>query len=241
MKRLVTNLIVSLGLVFVQVSSAAANPARYWKVDIFDPSTATTSRTLKVAYNVFSTLKEDDNYTVELFENNVSKGTQAITHENGDSGAFSINFPATGSYIYQIVATNHDAENQQIGSAEKTVQVNDGPSPTVTTVFTNTGAAGGAGGGAQQVDAVGAGGAGGGVAAAGGDGQVAGAAADDSDGEVTDEAATTEDKNDVLGAEATATGDNKNSRSWLYSVGLLAAVAAGALAYYLLVVRKADT
>lgn len=241
MKRLIANLIVSLGLVFVQLGSVTAAPARYWKVDIFDPAASTVNRTLNVEYKVFSTLETDNDYDVKLLQNESQVGaTQQINHVYGDSGVFSVSIPATGSYKYQVVATNNDA-GETLFSAEKTVQVVNGPTPTVTTVFTNTGAAGGGAGGVQGQGAggAGAGGAGGGVAAADGGGQTAGAATDE-DGQVTDEAA--KDTKDVLGAESTA-DDKKDSssRKWLYGGGLLAAVVAGAVAYYLLVMRKADS
>jgi hypothetical protein len=228
MKRLITSLLVILGLVFAQVGAAGATP-RYWKVDIFDPAASTVSRTLNVEYKVFSTV-DDNDFTVELFENAVSKGTQSITHANGDSGVFSINLPATGTYKYKVVVDNNVAGETK-ESAEKTVQVVDGPAPTVTTVFVNTAAAGGAG----------AGGAGGGVAAAPAAGQVAGAAVGEA-GQVTDQAATTgsNDNKGVLGAETAA--DNKksdNNRNWYIGGGIVVALGAGA-AYYVLRMRRAN-
>lgn len=222
MKRLIATIAVTFGFVLALAGSAAAAPARYWKVDIFDPAASTTSRTLNVAYNVFSTTDTDNDFDVTLLQNGSQVGTQHISHDNGNSGAFSISMPTTGTYKYKVVADNNDASETQ-ESAEKTVQVVDGPAPTVTTI-SSTSSTGGAGGGTSGSTAA--------AQPGTGSGAVAGATAGDANGDgVVDSTAATTDQNkkDVLGAETAAAA--KKSRGWYVSATLLALVVAGVVAY----------
>lgn len=149
MKRFLTYLTTTFaGFTLLVTPVSAATTTRFWKVDIYQPS-ATTNKTLKVEYKVLSTIKEDNNYTIELFENNVSKGSQGIAHEYGDSGVFNIAIPAAGTYTYKVVATNpQDTDGDQTEEDTSTVQVSNDPEPVVTTVVVTQPAAGGVGGGA---------------------------------------------------------------------------------------------
>lgn len=221
MKRLIVTTLVTLGFVFAQVGSAAA-AARYWKVDIFDPAASTVNRTLNITYNVFSTLPEDNDFTVELFENSVSKGTQTIDHANGDSGAFSINIPANGTYTYKVVATNVDAAGETKESETKTVQVVDGPAPNVVTV-NNASAAGGSGSGSGV------------PGDANGDGVV-----DDQAAVVAVQGAQDDAKDDeaVQGAQKTE-GDKNDSNQALWWAVVVGLVLLGG-AYYMFRIRRAN-
>jgi len=225
MKRLITSLLLALGILFAPVA-AGAFTSQYWELNMYNPA-ATTDRKINIAYHVFSSTKTDT-FKVELFQDITKVAESDITHEYGNSGAFTVDLPASGTYTYKTVATNNaDATTKE---ESRIVQVVDGPAPTVTTVFVNT-AAGGAG----------AGGAGGGAAAAPAAGQVAGAAVGEA-GQVTDQAATTgsKDNKGVLGAETAA--DNKksnNNRNWYIGGGIVVALGAGA-AYYVLRMRRAN-
>jgi VCBS repeat-containing protein len=224
MKRLIASLALGLGLVLANVSSATA-AARYWETQMFDPAASTVNRTLNVEYKVFSTLAEDDDYTVKLFQNNAEVASQTVANPHGDSGVFSVSIPATGTYTYKVSATNHEAAETK-ESAEKTVQVVDGPAPTVTTVFVNNGAGGGQG----------AGGAGAGGANAADDGQGAGEVAGEvaDEGTVGAEAATDENQGDVLGAE---NDEAAQARSRNTAIAIVLAVAAIGVAYYWFIMR----
>lgn len=229
MKRLIASLAVSLGLVLANVSSAVA--ARYWELQMFDPAT-TTNRTINIEFKVMST-EQNDTFKVELFENGTSKGVQNIDTDYGDSGVFNVAVPASGTYTYRIDAINNG--NASTDTESRTVQVNDGPEPTVTTIFTNNGA----GAGGVQAAAVGGAGGGGAAGAVDDDGEVAGAAAAnegqvDAEASATDEGGETEENGDVLGASGQ---DEKNSRSGWRSLLLtvLALGIAGGSAYWFLV------
>lgn len=229
MKRLIASLAVSLGLVLANVSSAVA--ARYWELQMFDPAT-TTNRTINIEFKVMST-EQNDTFKVELFENGTSKGVQNIDTDYGDSGVFNVAVPASGTYTYRIDAINNG--NASTDTESRTVQVNDGPEPTVTTIFTNNGA----GAGGVQAAAVGGAGGGGAAGAVDDDGEVAGAAAAnegqvDAEASATDEGGETEENGDVLGASSQ---DEKNSRSgWRSPLLIVLALGiAGGSAYWFLV------
>lgn len=240
MKRFLISLLATVGLLLPAASATAVS--RYWTIDIYEPS-ATTNRTLNVEYKVFSTVPSDT-FTVELFENSVSKGTQSVTHPNGNSGVFTITLPATGTYSYFVKATNHGDATAK-NSKTVTVQVSNAPQPTVTTVTVNQAApATAAGGGGGGAGAGAAGGAGGGAVAGApgaagqaGPGAAAGAATDPNAnaGAVTDQAANTEANNnqDVLGAQAqeSARRVRNNRNRNLAVVAVLAASAAGYIFY----------
>jgi hypothetical protein len=199
MKRLLLGLITFLTITILPASATAVVR---WKVEIFEPTTSTVNHSLNIAYNVQS-IESSDTFTVELFENGASKGTQEIDNgRGGDSGAFNVNMPANGTYSYKVTATNHGDSDATKDSNTVTVQVVNGPEPTIihvsnpatTTASTAGGGAGGTNGG----------------------GQVAGSQTDGQNkqgqGNVTDKAATTEKGNKgVLGAE---TKGSKKSSWW---------------------------
>jgi VCBS repeat-containing protein len=221
MKRLIASLVLSLGLVLANVGSVAA--ARYWELQMFEPTASTTNRTINIEYKVLST-EEADTFDVELFENNVSKASHQDI--SSDSGVFSVSIPANGTYTYRIDAENSDDPgNPQ--SESRTVQVVDGPAPTVTTVSANNAnATGGAGGGAGGQGAGGVGGS--------GAGEVAGETADE--GQVGAEAASDENQSgDTLGAAANDAAANIRSRNT--AIAIVLAVAAVAAAYYWFIMR----
>lgn len=136
MKRLLSLLVSSIAISTLFLSSSVSAATRYWKIDMYQPA-ATTNKTLRVEYKVLSTIATDT-FTIELFENNVSKGSQFVAHSDGnyagDSGVFTVPIPAAGTYSYKILATNHGAGNETKTSDTKSVQVSDAPNPTVTTV-----------------------------------------------------------------------------------------------------------
>lgn len=231
MKRL-TSLFLSV-LTFVALStSAMAAPQRFWSVDISEPTAETASRTIKVSYIVQSTILSDS-FTVELFENGASKGTQAVsTGRGGDSGVFSVAIPSTGTYNYQVTATNHGDGNSTKDSETYQIKVVSEPEPkvvTTTRVVNTAGADGQAGNAAND----GAAATNAGVNAAGDDTT----AGNDADAGNTDDVAAATNNDDqngeVLGEEATE-GNNANSTSgWTY-VGVGAVIAAiGAALYFI--------
>lgn len=229
MKRLIASLVVSLGLVLANIGTAAA-ATRYWEVRIFDPAASTVNRTLNVEYKVFSTLAEDDDFIVRLFQNNTEVATHTVAHPHGNSGVFSISIPATGTYKYKVSATNTEAGETK-ETAEKTVQIVDGPAPTVTTVFVNNGTDTGgiqtaAAGGANAADGSGA-------------GEVAGSTANEgqvsAEGSATDE--NKEDSGDVLGESGTT--DNNNRRN--IALWIIVAVAVAGAVYYWFLARPRDS
>lgn len=226
MKRLITSLLLALGILFAPVA-ASAFTSPYWELNMYNPS-ATTDRKINIAYHVFSTTKTDT-FKVELFQNVTTKlAEDNITHEFGDSGAFTVDLPASGTYSYMITATNNTDLTEK--SESRTVQVVDGPAPTVTTVFVNN--AGAAGGGQ------GAGGAAAGAqAAATPEGQVAGAAAQE--GQVSEEAATDTQKGDVLGAAAKVAATNNRGRN--IAIGTIVAVVVLGGAYYWFLARPRNS
>lgn len=226
MKRFLASLAMSLGIVLAQAAPAAA-VARFWEVQIFDPAASTVNKTLNVEYKVFSTFEsegqKDDDFDVKLLQNGSQVGsTQHVSTPGGDSGVFNVSMPANGSYTFKVVATNNDAGETK-ESAEKTVQVVDGPTPVVRTVSTSSSTGGGAGAGSTST--AGAGGAAGTGAVSGAQtGQV---------GQVDSGAAQTEN-GDVLGAE---TKEEKSSdNNWWYVGGGLALLLAG-VGYYWFVMR----
>lgn len=219
MKRLISTLVCFFSVILLTSSASAVT--RYWTVDIYEPS-ATTNKTLNVEYKVFST-DGTDQFNAELFENNVSKGTQSITHPNGNSGVFNITIPSAGTYSYFVRATNSNVVTPK-DSKTVSINVSNAPEPTVTTVTVqqNTGGAGGVGGG------TGAGGAQAGVA------QPAVAGAETTTPQTSATATTTPANNQgVLGAEAAKnrTQAQKNRNKYLIPSALFV-VLAGA-GYYL--------
>lgn len=220
MKRLLLAVITAFAFLLQTVGVEAST--RYWTVDIYQPS-ATTNKTLNVEYKVVSTIAEDD-FTVELFENNISKGSQNVTTSNGDSGVFTIALPSAGTYSYYVVATNSGAEAPKT-SKTVSVQVSNAPEPTVTTITRTT---------ATPTAANNAAAAGGANQAAGAQNAGAVAAA----GTTTPEAASTTVDNagnsDVLGAEATRSAaaiTNNTARD--RAIGSLAVLAGAGILYAL--------
>ncbi len=206
MKRLLVMLSTAFSMFILTVAVVANAATQFWKVKIFEPVAQTTSKTLNVAYLVQSTDK-DDTFTVELFENSTSKGTQNITHDYGDSGAFTIDLPTTGTYNYKVTVTNHGAGDEQKNSDTVQVEVVSDPDPIVNTTYINEGT--------TVVDATGA----------NETGQVQADTADE--GQTDNQAANTTNNDqsksgDVLGAESFADKVRKNSRYGLIALGILA-------------------
>jgi hypothetical protein len=229
MKRLIATLVLSFGIILGSASTLFAAP-RYWELQMFDPS-QTTEKTINIEFKVFSTVASDD-FTVQLKENGANKASKAITTQHGDSDVFNVSIPATGTYIYQITATNIGDGTQQ--SESRTVEVVNGPEPTVRTVFVNNEpdapATTANAGNAENND--------GQVAAA--DDEAAGqdTNGEDGEGQVTDEAAnsqqdgSSEEDGGVLGATDQA---NNNGRTNVLVALLLLGGAAGS--YYWFVQR----
>lgn len=234
MRRLIASLAISLGMVLANISTVAA--ARYWELQMFDPA-ATTNRTVNIEFKVMSTEKSDT-FKVELFENGSSKEVKNIATPNGDSGVFSVSLPASGTYTYKIDATNNG--NASTDTESRTVQVVDGPTPIVTTVFVDNGAGGGQGAGGTQAAATGGGA---NTAGGAGAGEVAGAAANEgqvsAEGAATDENNQSENTGDVLGESDNTTASNNRRRN--ITLGIAAVLAAAGAAYYWLLVRPRNS
>lgn len=225
MKRLIVTFVTVLSMAGLSASALAAG---FWKATISSPAN-TTSKTFNVQYTTSST-DPDDDFTVELFQNNVSVGTQTTIKPNGDSGVFQVTVPANGTYSYFIKAIDsNDATPKTTGTVS--VAVTDPPAGTVTTVTvsnpTNTATT-------ANTTATAAG-QGGGAATTGG--TVAGAAT----GEVGNRAATTTttptaDNGSVLGSETKKDTpstqspiNNKTNPLWyVLGIGGLAAIGYGA-------------
>ena len=222
MRRLITGAITTL-LSLIVLTAPALAAERFTSTTVSQPS-ATSNHSLNVAFQVFSTLATDDQFGVQLFENNVLKASQEINHPYGNSGTFTVELPATGTYSYFVKSINHDNGDAAQDSETVNVQITNAPQPIVTTVNAAGAAAGGGGGGTA-----------GGLAAAGT--TVAGDL--DGDGKVDDSAASTnKEAKDVLGAETKKDDGNKSESGW-WIAGGLAVLAAGA-GYYFMVVRRAN-
>lgn len=200
MKRLLS-LIVTVFTVLALSSNAAA-ATRFWRVQMFEPEAETTTRQLRITYNVQSTDKTDD-FEATLLQNGSGVASpQNINTPYGDSRFFSIDIPATGTYTYQVSVKNSNAGTET--SESYTVEVVNAPEPTVTVVTVD----GGQGAGGANFAAAQAGGAGAGQAAANGDAAQAGengeVAGEGDDQAATDEAAanSAQEDGEVLGAES---------------------------------------
>jgi hypothetical protein len=231
MKRLIA--LVLTAFTFTLLTTTASAAFRSWRVQISEPTAETSSRTLRINYNVFSTVGTDK-FTVNLLEDDVLKATQTVDTPNGDSGVFVINVPATGTYTYRVdaandVSTGTTADDEQKQSDEVTVNVVNEPEPTVT-VVTVDGEDEGADGGVQAAAADGAGGAGAGQQD---DGQVAGEEAA-TDEQVPAETLANEDEGDVLGVEDAGNNSTGSKlRNAVLAAALLAAIVMGANGYKL--------
>ncbi len=220
MKRLIASLLLALGLLFAPVAASAVS-SPYWELNMYNPAT-TTDRKINIAYHVLSTTKTDT-FKVELFQGITKVAENNITHEYGDSDAFTVDLPASGTYTYKTVATNNaDASTKE---ESRTIQVVDGPQPTVTTVFvTNPNQTQGGGGGTGTGATTGA--------TAGGATQ--GTAT--TSGQVGDSSSTDQPNEDVLGAEAQDQKEDSNTSivAWII---IAAAVVLGA-GYYWFYIRQ---
>lgn len=134
MKRLTSLAISILTFAILSVPVSAA-PQRFWKVNMSKPSAETISRTIKVNYNVQSTIASDT-FAVTLYENGVAKANQNVTTDYGDSGVFTIDIPATGNYSYQVKATNNEAGESKTSNSSDVKVVNE-PENIVVTVNQN--------------------------------------------------------------------------------------------------------
>ncbi len=225
-RRMIKHLITALLTVFSVVALSAnafATPANQWSASISSPAN-TTNKTFNVQYATLSTEKDDD-ITVELFENGVSKGAQTTVKDFGGSGVFSVTVPAVGTYSYTVKATNNtDPTPKTTGTVAVVVSATPQATTTTNTANTPTG-----GQGSGTTTAVGSQG---------------GAVAGDSDGDgiVDDKAAVTEkEAKDVLG-DSDKNGDDKKdgSQSWGNSVGVILLLLGIAGGYYYMVMRKAN-
>lgn len=232
MKRLIVSLAVSLSLVLANISTAGA-ATRYWELRMFDPAASTTSRTINIEYKILSTI-DSDTFDVELLENDTPKGLHDDTLS--DSGVFTVNIPATGTYTYKVTATNNTDNSTDTES--RTVQVVDGPAPTVTTISVNNNAGGQVAGGVQP--ALANGGADAGGEAAGG--QVAGAAANAGQVNTGSDAATDatsgigDENGDILGASAEESEGATQNR-WRTPLLVLLVLGAAGGGYYWFILR----
>lgn len=209
-KRIIASLALTLGLVFANVTGASA-VTRYWQLEMFEPTASTSNRTINIEYKVLSTVSTDT-FEVKLFQNDAQLGTQTASspHGGGNSGVFNVSIPATGTYTYKVTAKNN--ADSSTDEKSRTVQVVDGPSPTVTTVFVDNGTPAG-GATAQTAGATGA-----------GTTATTGAVAGAETGTVSDEAAK-DDKSPVKNTAST----NKND----YTLPAILVVAAiMAFGYY---------
>lgn len=150
--------------------TVAADAARFWRVQISEPTTQTTSKTLRINYNVQSTF--DDTFTVRLFENGGIRSTEAVNNPGGDSGKFVVSIPATGTYNYFVRATNNQAGESKNSRVVTVEVVNEPEATTVTVVQQPAGGQGAGGAGGDGAVVAAAGDAGGAQADGAGDGQV---------------------------------------------------------------------
>lgn len=223
MKRLITNALLSL-LVLLGLGTSQVQAIERWKFQMSDPA-ATTARKLNVEYNVLSTV-DSDTFLVKLFQNETEVSAQTT---DDDSGVFIIDLPASGTYVFKMTALNNGDSTTK--EETRTVQINNAPEPTVTTITVNQNQ-----GGAVRPVAANQGA----VNAAPDQGPAAG-------GNVTDQAATTQAgaAADVLGAETSKDTDaaaqsnsgTSTSRRILYGSIIALLIAAGA--YYFFSVRSA--
>ncbi len=217
MKRLITTSLIALAFVFSLSATVFATASDRWSASISTPAN-TTNKTFNVQYTTLST-GQDDDITVELFENGSSKGSQTTTKDFGDSGVFQVTVPGVGTYSYYIKATNStDATPKNTG----TVQVVVSDAPVQTTTSTNTSSTNQAGSQAGTGSTRGA--------------NIPGDA--DGDGVVDDDAATT--NKDVKSSEDKKDDKANNNQNTGWYVGLALTVLAGLAGYYYYLNRPRD-
>jgi hypothetical protein len=218
MKRLISSFV--LAFAFVVASSSSAFAEHFWQVQMFQPTGAINSNAFPIEYKVFS-VEQNDEFNVNLFQNDVMIATQHTTKNFGDSGVFNVAVPGPGTYKYHVSATSSiDGEEAPKSTEDKTLTVTPAPSGGVTTVFVNQ---------ATNNNPTGQGGGTGAGGAAGGD--VAGATSGETNAEGQ---SSTNNNGDVLGAEK-KNDNNKNSDNWQWWGGGIATllVALGAGYYYM--------
>lgn len=238
MKKLIISIFVSLFATLSFSSTALAItsevPAsnRFWQVQIFTPALTDSNKSLNVEYTVLSTLATDSNFTVTLYQNGSSVGAQTINHPNGNSGAFNIGLPATGSYSYKIDVANTSAGETKT-SETKTIQIVDGPAPIITTVQRNlatTANATNANAPVTTANSVPSG-----ASRLKADSEKAKKdSAKSTGGQVTDKAATTADGKS-LGSKTDANKDKSKLTEWV--IAGVVALAIGGAGYYWFVIR----
>lgn len=235
MKKLLLLAVSVFGLALSFSSYAhAATPSNSWKVDLYTPALSETSRSLNIEYKVLSIYEADNEYIIRLFQNDVEVGSQMLNHPYGDSGVFNVSLPATGSYTYKVSAENTNAGATKISNS-KTVNIVNGPEPTVTTVAVSNG-------GQAATGTT--------VAADGAQGTVAGAntgttgtangnngsGTTNNDGKVTDEAANTDKKDSQSLGAATNKNNGPDNTKWFVLGAILLGL--GASAYYWFMRRR---
>lgn len=102
MKRLTTLLLTGMSLLLI---STPVMTTHFWQIKMSTPASVINNRTFNLEYTTLS-VEQDDDITVEAFQNNVSVSSQTTTKNFGDSGAFSITVPADGTYQYHLKATS---------------------------------------------------------------------------------------------------------------------------------------
>ncbi len=223
MKRLLALIGITLGLLLsVGTQSAAADANRYWLVQMYQPAVTETSRSINVSYEVLSTIAEDSNYTVTLYQNETPIDTQTINHPYGNSGVFTVAVPGTGTFAYKISVANVNAGETKV-STTKTIQIVDEPKAAVTSVTVTHATSGSAGATTTNGSAAST-------------SETAGTTSSENGGNVDDTAASTVNGK-ALGTKVVGSDNNASSKATKYYIigVVLLAVAAGA--YYWFVVR----
>lgn len=213
MKRLLLqfSLVLALPLIFAGVVSATNH---FWKIEISDPTTTDQLRSFNVEFTALSV--EDDEITVVLFQDGTVIDSR-VTEQGGGSGAFLVEVPEDGTYVYQLSATSSLGGASKASQARAvTVSTPEDAEESIIVVEPEL---------TPEQEA--------GLIAAGEDGDVAGVV-DPETGEITDEAAVTdeqEDENgDVLGVEDTADDEGAVANNTVRIA--LAVLLALAVAYY---------
>ncbi len=146
MKRLISSLVIALSVMFISAGTALAE--HYWELKMFQPTSAITGNNFNIEYKAFS-LEKDDDFTVNLFQNNTLIGTQNTTKDYGDSGVFIVTVPGPGTYQYRVNAVS-SIDGSTKTTENRTLTVTTTPSGTTSTVFINQANATGTTGGNNQ-------------------------------------------------------------------------------------------
>ncbi len=133
-------------IAIVLATSGITIAATPWNLNMSEPVAESSNKKLNISYNILSTAS-NNSFLVELTQthdgNTQSLGTQTVNTSregaSGDNGLFKVDMPDTGVYSYTITATNDmgtpsDSSDDESKSKTESIEVVDGPEPTIIVV-----------------------------------------------------------------------------------------------------------